>query len=850
MNRLPFGLNSAPSLWSRIIKDILAPVDQEKLIVYIDDMALMEEDVDGLIGVTNTFLQCIMSNNVKLSAEKCDLYTDSISILGHRIDKTGIRLSFDSTERVRTFPAPKTAKQLQSLIGLANWAMKFTPYYGKLMKPLFQAVKARPFKWTKACESALTHLKMQICSEPVLVHYNEKLPLYLITDASLSSFGCVLAHKIEDIFHPIFFYGRCFTSSELSYNIFEKELKGLYLSVRALSAFLKGKPFTILVDNAGVAFLKTLSLKHHLSQKWGRWVSYLSEFDFEISHIPTNANPADCLSRRSCDVPDCPACGENSAFHSIPFKFNGKARIVPQPTVHQSCQTPTKWQSTTCSSNEQHVTTNSIKISDKLKWPTEDGALRRIQMEDPDLSRILERKKENRNPPEAPDLQSYSQQSRRFLVLWDKLAVKNEVLFLKISTAQGTKELPIIPRDYYLALCIHVHEELMHPGFDRLFQYLRQNFAVYGMGMIAKHCTRSCDSCQRTKSYTRSTTPHMTSNIATFPGACVTVDHFGPLPTANGYSYVLAITDVFSKYVILVAQKKIDTEETARAIFQHYVTTWGTPLRINCDNGPAFASEVWQRLWSMLGTSVTYATPYHPKANSQVERFNSTLKNALIICSKSYSKSWPHFLPTIAMSHNATVSKTTGYTSNFLQMGREIPLPTNVLVNEDISEIEDIDSFVSHYAIRMQKAFAIARSNTSAAQKMSKIFYDRNASAVNAYLPGQKVLLKDLANRKLDFRFPDTCVILQRLHNHQYLIKRERDGFIRKANIAQLKPYTPLYEKQRETTNRQTQTIEQPRNEPMIDLIEDEADVTRYDDEIDLPQTNNDDLNLSIPTAF
>ena len=132
------------------------------------------------------------------------------------------------------------------------------------------------------------------------------------------------------------------------------------------------------------------------------------------------------------------------------------------------------------------------------------------------------------------------------------------------------------------------------------------------------------------------TTPEMTSVQATFQGACISCDHFGPLPPSAGYTYILAITDVFSRYLILVAQKKIHSHETASAIAQHYVKFFGLPVRIHSDNGKCFASAVWQNLWQELGVVSSNSTPYHAKGNSLIEVLNKSIKNALIICTNSY----------------------------------------------------------------------------------------------------------------------------------------------------------------------------------------------------------------------
>ncbi len=126
----------------------------------------------------------------------------------------------------------------------------------------------------------------------------------------------------------------------------------------------------------------------------------------------------------------------------------------------------------------------------------------KVQDADTDLSRIKQRVKLLQDPPNAPEIQTYSREARRFMILWEKLSVKSDVLYLTIKTISGIKKLPIVPRDQYLNLCIHIHKKLAHTGFHKLFQCLRQTYAVFGIGKIAKHCTKSCDDCQKMKNYT------------------------------------------------------------------------------------------------------------------------------------------------------------------------------------------------------------------------------------------------------------------------------------------------------------------------------------------------------------
>ena len=162
----------------------------------------------------------------------------------------------------------------------------------------------------------------------------------------------------------------------------------------------------------------------------------------------------------------------------------------------------------------------------------------------------------------------------------------------------------------------------------------------------------------------------------------------------------------------------------ATTIVQHYVKFFGLPLRVHSDNGKCFISSVWQNLWDQLGVAVTKSTPYHPKGNSLIEVFNKSIKHALVICTNTYPWTWSHFLPAIMMAHNATVNSATTYTPNFLQLGREVTLPTNFLVEDSQNEINDIDSFIANYAIRLHMAMTQARQRSDAKQKITKIYYD------------------------------------------------------------------------------------------------------------------------------
>ena len=643
MNRLPFGFHSAPHIFTKILQDILKPVEQSKLICYLDDICLLDKDIDGLLKTSEVFLNCILQNNILLNPEKSNLFTSSITLLGHNVTPDGISLPISTTERVEQYPPPTNVKKLQSFIGLVNWCAKWVPNYGKIMKPLYDALKRKPFSWTKECQATFEHLKIVICSAPVLMHYSDEKPLVLVTDASQYAWGAVLAHEIEGTHFPIAFHGKCFSQSQINYSIFEKELKALANAVKHFSHLLKAKKFTAMVDNKGVSYLKTLSLKETEHRgRWAKWIADLSEYEFEILPIPTLMNPADALSRMPCTEKKCSLCStEKPKMLPVPFKFLNTDFLKPIPTVNAACQTPVSMfkvaRHTEQPKSNLRLTSPRDYVMQTTQTETEPSVITKIHVEAelikftsaeklaiaqdkiPDM-KVIKDVIKNGTYLKAQDLPGLGLEARRLLTLFDRLLLQKNVLSLKVKTPTNDDViLPVIFKEQFLELCKYVHEILLHPGYLKMYEYLRRNYACFGISTFLKEFVRTCETCQLVKPYTQTTKPGMRHLEATFPGSLICVDHMGPLKTSKGYVYILSIIDVFSKYMILVPQKTITATATAKALIDNYIAYFGIPIRLHSDNGSSFVSQVWNALATELCFDHTHSCPYYPKGNSVVE---------------------------------------------------------------------------------------------------------------------------------------------------------------------------------------------------------------------------------------
>ena len=74
------------------------------------------------------------------------------------------------------------------------------------------------------------------------------------------------------------------------------------------------------------------------------------------------------------------------------------------------------------------------------------------------------------------------------------------------------------------------------------------------------------------------------------------IDITGPLPLSNGYSYLLMIMDRYSRFIQAVPLRRITAEECFSAFVHGWVSLFGNPMHIYCDQGlnlQAPYEEIW-----------------------------------------------------------------------------------------------------------------------------------------------------------------------------------------------------------------------------------------------------------------
>ena len=223
---------------------------------------------------------------------------DETEFLGHTITKEGIKPSAGLTKAICDWPTPKSTKDVQQFLGLAQFYQQYVSGFAQIALPLSSLLANNtPFTWTDKQQAAFLQLKRAISSAPVLWIFDPDLVTIVETDASGFAIGGVLLQidRHGDA-HPIAFTSRKLQSAERNYPTHEQELLAIIHALRTWRYYLDGTKFTVHTDHATLRHFPT---QPKLTRRQARWMELLQEYDFDFKYKPGVDNIVpDALSRR------------------------------------------------------------------------------------------------------------------------------------------------------------------------------------------------------------------------------------------------------------------------------------------------------------------------------------------------------------------------------------------------------------------------------------------------------------------------------------------------------------------------------------------------------------------------
>ncbi|CAG2255790.1 Retrovirus-related Pol polyprotein from transposon 17.6,Retrovirus-related Pol polyprotein from transposon 297 [Mytilus edulis] len=196
---MPFGLCCAAQTFERLMETVLAGLQWEVCLVYLDDIIVFGKTLDDMLVNLRTVFDRLKSAGLKLKAKKCNLCVTMVRYLGHIISEDGIATDPEKIKVVQNWPVPTNPTEVRSFLGLCSYYRKFIKNFASIAKCLHVLTeKGKRFEWISDCQHAFDLLKIKLTNAPILTHPDFNKEFILDTDASNVALGGVLSQRHED----------------------------------------------------------------------------------------------------------------------------------------------------------------------------------------------------------------------------------------------------------------------------------------------------------------------------------------------------------------------------------------------------------------------------------------------------------------------------------------------------------------------------------------------------------------------------------------------------------------------------------------------------------------------------
>ena len=626
-NKLPFGLCNAPSTFQDLTDRVFRGLKWSSVLVYLDDVIVFSETFEEHLDKLKEVFQRLRDANLTLKTQKCTFAATQVKVLGHIVNNNSIRPDPEKLGAIRDFPRPKTVRQLQSFLGLANYYRKFIANFSKLAHPLHKLLsKNFKFKWDTEQEDAFNVLKNKLCESPVLVHFNPHIGCELRADACKDGLGVILLQEYEGQMHPMAYASRSLTKAEKNYSITELEALAVLYGLVHFRHFVHGRPVTVKSDHHALCYLKNADQS---TSRLTRWAIKLQEFDYQVIYKNGKAHTdADCLSRN----PVLPAPEEESDLFDVPT------------------------------------------------FLLDNVDIRFEQQKDPGLQQLIQIIEDPENNESTIALR---RKSKNFTLI-------NGVLYKKNAIPSGNDNLLVVPHHLKHEILFAHHSEPLagHLGIAKTFHRIKGRFYWDAMQSDVEKFVKGCADCQARKGEQHKKPAGLLKPIQVgLPFDRVAIDILGPFPKSKRGNVVIVVaTDYATRWAETRAMANAKAESVAKFILEQILTRHGSPRYLLSDRGTNFRSQVVQELLKLMGVYHNFTTAYHPQCNGLTERFNKTLADMLAVFTSTSQKDWCQYLTHVTFAYNTARQDTTQFSPFMLVYAREAVLPTQAnLLQEPLS---------------------------------------------------------------------------------------------------------------------------------------------------------------------
>ena len=119
--KMPFGLTCAPVTFQRLMETVMAGLQWEICLIYLDDVIVVGKTFEHMTETLLKVLDRIVSANLKLKPKKCDLFSRKALYLGHVITEEGISTDSEKVAAVQNWTEPCDISEVRSFLCICGY---------------------------------------------------------------------------------------------------------------------------------------------------------------------------------------------------------------------------------------------------------------------------------------------------------------------------------------------------------------------------------------------------------------------------------------------------------------------------------------------------------------------------------------------------------------------------------------------------------------------------------------------------------------------------------------------------------------------------------------------------------
>ena len=179
----------------------------------------------------------------------------------------------------------------------------------------------------------------------------------------------------------------------------------------------------------------------------------------------------------------------------------------------------------------------------------------------------------------------------------------------------------------------HYHSSLLggHQGMNKTLMTLQERFFCPRLGDIVRSYIVSCHVCQRFKNSKRFDRPFLQRKYDINQGnmTSISMDIKHMPGSSSGYNFILVMLCEISNFMVTAPIVTATSPEICKILQDHLICVFGTPVKLICDQDPAFMSHLTQTMLLSYGVKLITVSPTNHKS-LLAEHGIKSLSNILI----------------------------------------------------------------------------------------------------------------------------------------------------------------------------------------------------------------------------